>query len=84
MWVRMAGPPVRRLILFDHDASRAATVAERLLKAAHGYVQSDGYAAYDGVSAQLSLAHVGCFAVPDAASLRRPRRCGNPSASARR
>jgi transposase len=62
MWVRVAGPPGRRLILFDYDASRAATVAERLLKDAHGYVQSDGYAAYDAVAVQLNLTHVGCFA----------------------
>jgi len=50
MWVRVAGPPGRRLILFDYDASRAASVAERLLKDARGYVQSDGYAAYDAVA----------------------------------
>lgn len=62
MWVRVAGPAGRRLILFNYDASRAATVAERLLKDAHGHLQSDGYAAYDAVAAQLSLAHVGCFA----------------------
>lgn len=62
MWVRVAGPPGRRLILFDYDASRAASVAERLLKDAHGYVQSDGYAAYDAVAAQLHLTHVGCIA----------------------
>ncbi len=62
MWVRVAGRPGRRLILFDYDASRAATVAERLLKDARGYVQSDGYVAYDGVAVQLNLTHVGCFA----------------------
>jgi transposase len=62
MWVRVAGPPGQRLILFDYDASRAGTVAERLLKDAHGYVQSDGYAAYDSVAEQLELTHVGCFA----------------------
>jgi hypothetical protein len=62
MWVRVAGPPGQRLILFDYDASRAGAVAERLLKDAHGYVQSDGYAAYDSVAEQLKLTHVGCFA----------------------
>lgn len=62
MWVRVAGPPGKRLILFDHDASRAGSVAERLLKDAYGYVHSDGYAAYDAVAAQLNLTHVGCFA----------------------
>jgi transposase len=62
MWVRVAGPPGQRLILFDYDASRAGEVAERLLKDAHGYLQSDGYAAYDGVAEELKLTHVGCMA----------------------
>lgn len=62
MWVRVAGPPGQRLILFDHDPSRSAQVATRLLDGACGYVQSDGYAAYDAVAASLQLTHVGCFA----------------------
>jgi transposase len=62
MWVRVAGPPGQRLILFDYDASRGSHVAERLLDGASGYVQSDGYAVYDGVTARLQLTHVGCFA----------------------
>lgn len=62
MWIRVAGPPGQRLILFEYDASRGSQVAERLLEGAHGYVQSDGYAAYDAVAARLGLAHVGCFA----------------------
>lgn len=62
MWVRVAGPSGQRLILFDHDPSRSAQVAARLLDGACGYVQSDGYAAYDAVAAASQLTHVGCFA----------------------
>ena len=62
MWVRVAGSPGQRLILFDHDPSRSAQVAARLLEGASGYVQSDGYAAYDAVAASSQLTHVGCFA----------------------
>jgi len=62
MWVRVAGPPRERLILFDYDPSRSAQVAERLLDGCHGYVQSDGYAAYDAVAVRLGLTHVGCMA----------------------
>jgi transposase len=62
MWVRVAGPPGQRLILFDYDASRGAQVAERLLEGASGYMQSDGYAVYDGVAVRLNLTHAGCFA----------------------
>ncbi|MDY0068125.1 MAG: IS66 family transposase [Steroidobacteraceae bacterium] len=62
MWVRVAGPPRQRIILFDYDASRAGATAERLLAGARGFLQTDGYAAYDGVAARLALIHVGCFA----------------------
>jgi hypothetical protein len=60
--VRVAGPPGQRLILFVHDPSRSAQVAARLLDGACGYIQSDGYAAYDAVAAASQLTHVGCFA----------------------
>lgn len=62
MWVRVAGPPGQRLILFDYDASRGGEVAERLLAGCHGYVQSDGYKGYDGAAVALKLTHVGCMA----------------------
>jgi transposase len=62
MWVRVAGPPRQRIILFDYDPSRSGATAERLLAGARGYLQTDGYAAYDGVAARLGLTHLGCFA----------------------
>lgn len=62
MWVRVAGGPGQRLILFDYDASRGGEVAQRLLEGCGGYVQSDGYKAYNGVAAALNLTHVGCMA----------------------
>jgi transposase len=62
MWVRVAGGPGQRLILFDYDASRGGDVARRLLEGCSGYVQSDGYKAYDGVAVELNLTHVGCVA----------------------
>lgn len=60
--MRVAGAPKQRLILFDYDASRGSDVAERSLEGCHGYVQSDGYAAYDGVAVRLRLTRVGCMA----------------------
>jgi transposase len=62
MWVRVAGPPRQRIILFDYDASRGADVAARLLAGVTGYLQTDGYAAYDGVAKQHNLIHCGCLA----------------------
>ena len=62
MWVRVAGAPRRRIILFDYDASRGAEVAARLLEGVSGYLQSDGHYAYDEVSEQYALTHCGCMA----------------------
>ena len=62
MWVRVAGPPRQRIILFDYDPSRGHEVAERLLNGTHGTIQSDGYSAYDQVAKQHGLVHCGCLA----------------------
>jgi len=62
MWVRVAGPPRQRIILFDYDPSRGHEVAERLLDGVHGTLQSDGYRAYDQVAGKYGLIHCGCIA----------------------
>ena len=62
MWVRLAGPPRQRIILFDYDASRSSEVAMRLLEGTHGVIQSDGYSAYDQVAKLYGLVHCGCLA----------------------
>jgi transposase len=62
MWVRLAGPPRQRIILFDYDASRSSEVAMRLLEGTHGVIQSDGYSAYDQVAKHYGLVHCGCLA----------------------
>ncbi len=62
MWIRVAGPPRQRIILFDYHSSRSGAAAHSLLEGAHGYLQTDGYAAYDAVAARLGLTHCGCIA----------------------
>jgi transposase len=62
MWVRVAGPPRQRIILFDYDPSRGHDVAARLLEGAHGTIQSDGHHAYDQVAKHYGLIHCGCIA----------------------
>jgi len=62
MWVRAAGPPGRRIVLFDYDASRAGAVPKRLLEGYRGALLSDGYEAYAAVATALNLTHAGCFA----------------------
>jgi transposase len=62
MWVRAAGPPGRRIVLFDYDASRGGAVPVRLLEGYQGVLVTDGYAAYDGAAKALGLTHAGCMA----------------------
>lgn len=62
MWVRASGPPGRRIILFDYDASRAGAVPKRLLEGYQGILLTDGYEAYESVARALKLMHAGCFA----------------------
>jgi transposase len=62
MWVRVAGAKHERIILFDYDPSRGGEVADALVEGCSGYLQSDGYQAYEGASERAGLLHVGCFA----------------------
>lgn len=62
MWVRAAGPPGQRIVLFDHDPSRAGAVPQRLLQDYRGIVLTDGYEAYARVAQALGFVHAGCWA----------------------
>lgn len=62
MWVQRGGPPERRVILFDYDASRSGSVPKLLLAGYQGYLQTDGYSGYSAVGADPNIVHVGCFA----------------------
>jgi transposase len=61
-WVRAAGPPGKRIVLFDYDASRAGAVPRRMLEGYRGILLTDGYEAYEAVAKALGLVHAGCFA----------------------
>jgi transposase len=62
MWVRAAGPPGRRIVLFDYDPSRGGAVPLRLLEGFRGILVTDGYAPYDGAAQALGVTHAGCHA----------------------
>jgi transposase len=62
LWVQRGGPPEQPLILYDYDPSRSQAVPERLLAGYTGYLQTDGYPAYDAVGSEPSITQVGCFA----------------------
>jgi transposase len=62
MWVRRGGPSGKPVILFDYDPSRSGAVALRLLEDYKGFLQTDGYSAYEKVGVHLGLVHVACLA----------------------
>ena len=62
MWVRCAGPPERRIVLFDYDPSRGGAVPKRLLEGFRGVLITDGYEPYAQVAEAMGLVHAGCWA----------------------
>ena len=52
----------QRINLFDYDPSRGGEGADTLIEGCSGYLQSDGYQAYEGATERAGLIHVGCFA----------------------
>ena len=62
VWVRAAGLPKRRIVLFDYDPSRGRQVPERLLGDFTGVLLTDGYNIYDAVAEVKCLTHAGCWA----------------------
>ena len=61
MWVRSAGPPNQRLILFDYDASRGGAVPRKLLTDYQGAAMVDGYEGYEPVCKEQGLTRLGCW-----------------------
>ena len=66
MWVRAAGPPGRRMILFDYVPTRNTEALMALLTGADGPYRgkliSDGLKIYDGLAEAWGLLHFGCLA----------------------
>ena len=63
MWVRTChGPGIRPIVLFDYDRARSKEVPNKLLKGFKGYLQADGYAAYDNICSDPDVTRLGCMA----------------------
>lgn len=62
MWVRVTGPPAKRIVLYDYHASRAGEVARHLLAEYQGYLQTDDYAGYHAIGKMPGVTHLGCWA----------------------
>jgi hypothetical protein len=65
MVVRAAGPPGRRIILFNYEPSRTVASLQSLLIGPQGpytgKLLTDGLELYDAVAEALKLVHLGCL-----------------------
>jgi hypothetical protein len=65
MIVRAAGPPDRRIILFNYEASRTVASLQGLLIGPQGpytgKLLTDGLDLYENVAEALKLVHCGCL-----------------------
>jgi transposase len=62
MWVMKGGPPAHPGIVYHYDPSRSQSVPETLLKDYTGYLQTDGYAGYNGILSHNGMIGLGCWA----------------------
>lgn len=54
--------PIDKTVLFDYQPSRAAKGPQTILKNFKGYLQTDGYGAYDKIGARAGVTHLACWA----------------------
>jgi transposase len=62
MWVFMSEPKDTPSVVFEYNASRSGEVAANFLQGFSGYLQTDGYIAYNALKAQQNIIGLGCFA----------------------
>jgi len=61
MWVFLGGSPENPIVLYEYHPTRSGIVLD-FLKDYQGYIQSDGYAAYNELKGLPEIIHVGCLA----------------------
>jgi transposase len=54
--------PVNKLVLFDYRESRGREGPDQMLENFKGYLQTDGYNAYDNLKIKEKIIHLGCMA----------------------
>lgn len=63
MWLARGGPPKKPAVLYSYRVTRGARHITEILKDFKGYLQTDGYEAYDtAISGNDNIIHVGCMA----------------------
>lgn len=54
--------PIDGTVLFDYQPGRSARAAAHVLSGFKGYLQTDGYTAYDKIGASAGVTHLNCWA----------------------
>ncbi len=63
MWVARGGPSGTPLVFYEYHETRSAIHAKTFLEGYSGYLQTDGYKAYEtAVEGNATIIHVGCLA----------------------
>jgi len=62
MWVFRRADPDRPVLLFQYHPTRSGDVVRTFLRDFQGYVQTDGYAAYNFLDDEKDIHHIGCWA----------------------
>ena len=60
VWVARGGPPETPVLLYRYEPSRGGWVATDIIGDYQGYVQTDGYGAYERPCSRPGIVHVGC------------------------
>jgi transposase len=62
MWIFRRGDPEVPVLIYQYHPTRSSAVVSEFLSGYSGYVQSDGYVAYDFLDADPNIRHIGCWA----------------------
>ena len=62
MWVYRGGDLDRPTVIFEYSRTRSGEVPLEYLQGYQGYIQTDGYTAYDELGRQPGIVHLGCWA----------------------
>lgn len=62
LWALRQEDPQHPLLYYAYAPTRSGQVVRHLLAGFQGFLQTDGYAGYDGFDEMPSVVHVGCFA----------------------
>ncbi|AYD49057.1 IS66 family transposase [Arachidicoccus soli] len=54
--------PIDKTVLFDYQPGRSTQAATQVLEGFKGYLQTDGYAAYDTIGKSEDITHLNCWA----------------------